>query len=51
MSLSEIENKEVLSSLVTDCANSPGWEQGSVENEENLWGESGGCNQGLGKLS
>ena len=37
VSLSEIEGEGIFSSLLTDCAESPAWESGSVENEVNLW--------------
>jgi hypothetical protein len=33
ISLSEVEGEVVLLSLVVDHSESPGWEQGSVENE------------------
>ena len=37
VSLSEIEGEGIFSSLLTDRAESPGWEQGSVANEEDWW--------------
>ena len=37
VSLSEIEGEGIFSSLLTDRAESPAWESGSVENEVDLW--------------